>query len=292
MQNSSAIVKGLPNMNMSEDCLHLNIYVPYQLSSISNKSVMVWVHGGGWEYGQSFAYDGTSLALRGDVIVVTINYRLGPFGFLRTDAKVSPGNYGLWDQHLAFQWVHDNIEVFGGNPNSVTIFGESAGGGSVSFQSLYSRNQGLFQKVIAQSGVATARYLRNADERAEAAALNMSTALGCYSRNTTEMVECLRVLSAKSFISVAILGSSMPVVDGDFVLNYADIILENETSTVYQFFTSLDYMVGSLSGDGSALLRYLIPENVSSNVQNNIQRRTDNKFVMQLPSGSCGESIL
>ena len=262
MQDSSSLSPSLPNKDMSENCLHLNIYVPHQLSSNSDKSVMVWVHGGGYTMGQSFAYNGTELALRGDVIVVTINYRLGPFGFLRTDSKVSPGNYGLWDQNMAFQWVHDNIEAFGGNPNSVTIFGESAGGGSVSFQSLYPGNQGLFQRVIAQSGVATSWILRVDNTTAEAAALNMSTALGCNSSNTTEIVECLRVLSAKSFISVAIPGASMPVVDDDFVLDYPETVLRNTTSSVYKFYTSLDYMVGSMNGDGNVMVRWLIPENV------------------------------
>ena len=167
IQNPNYISPGLPNTEMSEDCLHLNIYVPYELTATPKRSVMVWVHGGGYEVGQSFSYDGTSLALRGDVIVVTFNYRLGVFGFLRTDDLGSKGNFGLWDQHMAFKWVYDNIQAFGGNPNSVTIFGESAGGGSVSFQSLYPGNQGLFQRLISQSGVATSQGMRigNAKQR-------------------------------------------------------------------------------------------------------------------------------
>jgi carboxylesterase type B len=87
---------------------------------------MVWIHGGGYSTGQAAIYDGAYLAATGDVIVVTISYRLNIFGFFAMgDIK---GNYGLWDQIMAIQWVKDNIGSFGGNSQSITIFGESAGG--------------------------------------------------------------------------------------------------------------------------------------------------------------------
>jgi carboxylesterase type B len=120
----------------SEDCLQLNIYVPNNISVGAKRSVMVWIHGGAYIFGSGTLYNGTMLAARGDVVVVTINYRLGIFGFLSFNETIARGNYGLWHQILALQWVQDNIEDYSGDPSSVTIFGESAGGFSASLLSL------------------------------------------------------------------------------------------------------------------------------------------------------------
>ncbi len=143
----------------SEDCLYLNIWRPKKEGKFP---VMVWIHGGALIIGSSAwpIYDGTSLSGK-DVVIVTINYRLGPFGYLSHPALVdkddgygggSTGNYGLLDQQFALQWVQKNIEQFGGNPDNVSIFGESAGSWSV-FTLLGSPySEGLFHKAIAQSG--------------------------------------------------------------------------------------------------------------------------------------------
>ena len=115
-----------------ENCLYLNVFVPEGVpDGPDGYAVMVWVHGGGLVSGSSNEYHSAHLAATGNVIVVTINYRLGLFGFLSTSDENAPGNYGLYDQALAFQWVHDNIPNFGGDRNRVTIFGESAGAMSV-----------------------------------------------------------------------------------------------------------------------------------------------------------------
>ncbi|GFO18162.1 carboxylic ester hydrolase [Plakobranchus ocellatus] len=137
----------------SEDCLYLNIYTPARASSAGLLPVMVFIHGGGYFLGVGSTYNGTMLARRGDVVVVTINYRLGVLGFLSTEDSVMPGNYGLLDQIHALRWVKDNIAQFGGNPNSVTIFGESAGSGSVSLLVLSPLAKGLFHRAIMESGV-------------------------------------------------------------------------------------------------------------------------------------------
>ena len=133
----------------SEDCLNLNIWTP----SADNKKrpVMFWIHGGAFTIGGGIdpLYDGSALAKRGDVVVVTINYRLGMFGYLYVPGKTI--NVGQFDQILALEWVRDNIEAFGGDPNNVTIFGESAGGYAVVTLSAMPAAKGLFQKVIAQS---------------------------------------------------------------------------------------------------------------------------------------------
>jgi carboxylesterase type B len=113
-----------------EDCLFLTVWQPSTpLPNGKKRSVMYWIHGGGFETGTifSFAYDTRYLAILGDVVVVSVNYRLGPFGFLYGGTDDAPGNVGLYDQILGLKWVRDNIEQFGGDPESVTIFGESAG---------------------------------------------------------------------------------------------------------------------------------------------------------------------
>ncbi|MHA1459354.1 MAG: carboxylesterase/lipase family protein [Promethearchaeota archaeon] len=133
----------------SEDCLNLNIWTP----SVDNKKrpVMFWIHGGAFIMGGGIdtMYDGSALARRGDVVVVTINYRLGALGYLYLPGVTA--NVGQLDQILALKWVHDNIELFGGDLNNVTIFGESAGGYSVVTLAAMPAAKGLFHRIIAQS---------------------------------------------------------------------------------------------------------------------------------------------
>jgi para-nitrobenzyl esterase len=141
----------------SEDCLYLNVWTPG--ADDGRRPVMVWIHGGGYDFGAGSQanYDGRRLAQR-DVVVVTINYRVGPFGFLNLAEATSglipaTGNEGLLDQVAALEWVRDNIAGFGGNPDNVTIFGESAGGWSVGSLMAMPSARGLFHKAIAQSGI-------------------------------------------------------------------------------------------------------------------------------------------
>ena len=151
----------------SEDCLYLNIWSPG--TDGSRRPVLVWIHGGAFNRGSgsSPTYSGTGLAQRGDVVVVTINYRLGPLGFLHlkriTGGKIpATGNEGLLDQIAALKWVRDNIAVFGGDPENITVFGESAGGMSIGCLLAMPRARGLFHKAILQSGSNTTRPLDQA----------------------------------------------------------------------------------------------------------------------------------
>ncbi len=136
----------------SEDCLYLNVYAP--AAPGGGRPVLVWIHGGGFVIGSGSQdiYDASSLVRRGDVVVVTINYRLGALGFLHLDDEESSANLGLLDQIAALEWVRDNIEAFGGDPDKVTIFGESAGGHSVGQLMASPLSAGLFHRAIAQSG--------------------------------------------------------------------------------------------------------------------------------------------
>ena len=160
--------------NLSEDCLYLNVWTPAK-SADEKLPVMVWIYGGGFMSGLTSVpvFDGTRLAQKG-VVLVTIAYRVGPFGFLahpelsRESGKGS-GCYGIQDQVAGLRWVKDNIAQFGGDPSRVTIFGQSAGGESVSMLTTVPAARGLFQRAISQSGGSMAPVKRgdgSGDERA------------------------------------------------------------------------------------------------------------------------------
>lgn len=164
-----------------EDCLYLNVYAPRFAKRALTLGgdplpVMVWIHGGGNVVGHASFYDGGNLAERQNVVVVTINYRLGPLGWFRhaalrataADAAEASGNFGTLDQILALQWVQKNIAAFGGDPENVTIFGESAGARDVLALLLSPLAEGLFHRAIAQSGSARGLVLDRAERFADA----------------------------------------------------------------------------------------------------------------------------
>ena len=125
--------------------------------------MMIWIHGGGFISGSAREYIPSELITENDVIVVVIQYRLGILGFLSSGDDVAPGNYGLWDQTLAIRWVKDNIRAFGGDPDSMTIFGVSAGAACVGYQILSPASRGLFSRAILQSGTPLASWALNQD---------------------------------------------------------------------------------------------------------------------------------
>ncbi len=134
----------------TEDCLYLNVTTP--AGPAKHRPVMVWIHGGAFTAGGASMYDARWIATKNDAVVVTVNYRLGVFGFFGHPGLPGSGAYGLADQQAALKWVQRNIRAFGGNPGNVTIFGESAGGLSVCAQLASPRAAGLFDKAIIQSG--------------------------------------------------------------------------------------------------------------------------------------------
>ncbi|OCT84562.1 cocaine esterase-like isoform X2 [Xenopus laevis] len=155
MENIVNIIKAntvLPPV--SEDCLYLNVFTPADRDENAKLPVIVFIHGGGLVFGYASLYDGSALSAYEDVVMVSIQYRLGLLGFLGTGDKEARGNLGLLDQVAALQWIQDNIKNFGGDTQSVTIFGQSAGGLSVSAHILSPLSKGLFHRAIAESGVA------------------------------------------------------------------------------------------------------------------------------------------
>jgi len=151
---------------MTEDCLYLNIWTPsLKFNKSRKRPVMVWLHGGAFQYGGISVdeNDGSALALLGDLVVVTLNYRVSAFGFLNANnPQNAPNNVGILDQRMAMEWVQSNIKQFGGDPQQVTLFGESAGGHSVGLHMISPASQPLFKRAILQSGVPIS-FLRSYD---------------------------------------------------------------------------------------------------------------------------------
>lgn len=175
-----------------EDCLYLNVTTPRRARPGKRLPVMVWFHGGGFQTGAGSEYGGARLATEGEVMVVTVNYRLGPLGFLSSpaleDEGGASGTYGLQDQQAALQWVQRNAAGFGGDPGNVTVFGQSAGSMSVCAHLGAPGSRGLFHKAIAQSGPCANAFLTKpvADERGATAIAE----LGCDSSD--DVGRCLR----------------------------------------------------------------------------------------------------
>ncbi|NWW81862.1 CEL lipase, partial [Climacteris rufus] len=244
-----------------EDCLYLNIWIPQERRQVStNLPVMVYIYGGAFLMGGSqganfldnYLYDGEEIAVRGNVIVVTINYRVGPLGFLSTGDENLPGNYGLKDQHMAIAWVKRNIKAFGGDPDNITIFGESAGGASVSLQTLSPKNKGLFKRAISQSGVGICSWAIQRDPLVWAK--KVGEKVGCPTDNTTILADCLRSSDPKELTLayhmqltnlpmplVHTLAFS-PVVDGDFLPDMPEKLFANAAD--------IDYLAGVNDMDG------------------------------------------
>ena len=176
----------------NEDCLFLNVYTP---DVEGEHPVMVWIHGGALIFGSGGATYNPEKILNEDVVLVTLNYRLGALGFLAhsdlsTEMGSGSGNFGLMDQQLALTWVQDNIELFGGNPENVTIFGESAGGHSVLSQLASNDAAGLFHKAIVQSGAYSAGQMPL--PFAEAMGASFAQTANC--NEVQDTLACLRAL--------------------------------------------------------------------------------------------------
>ncbi len=194
-----------PEIAMGEDCLYLNVWTPAK-SADEKLPVYVWFFGGGlqWGYPAEMEFDGERIARRG-IVVVTVNYRLNVFGFmahpeLTKDQPDAPTNFGSLDQQAGLRWVNRNISAFGGNPDEVTIGGQSAGGGSVMSQLACKENKGLFKRAIVMSGMIKSPYMPggigtpNTLERAENAGSEFIKTLGVNSISEARNIDAKTVL--------------------------------------------------------------------------------------------------
>ncbi|XP_072926542.1 fatty acyl-CoA hydrolase precursor, medium chain-like isoform X2 [Hemitrygon akajei] len=219
----------------SEDCLYLNVHTPVRPRDTKTKlSVMVWIHGGGFVVGSTLLYDGSSLAAYEDVVVVVIQYRLGVLGFLSSADEHMPANLGMVDQIEALKWVQENIKSFGGDPNSVTIFGESAGGISVSLLLASPLAKGLFHKAISESGTALLKLIFNTDPNATVQ--EIAGMVGCDLSTSLEVVTCLRNKSEVEILNLTRSAMFGPiVVDGIFLTKNAEQLFEAKEITVVPY---------------------------------------------------------
>ncbi|KFO31952.1 bile salt-activated lipase [Fukomys damarensis] len=256
-----------------QDCLYLNIWVPQGRDQVSQDlPVMIWIYGGAFWKGSS-SEDGEEMATRGNVIVVTFNYRVSTLGFLSTGDANLPGNYGLRDQHMAIAWVKRNIAAFGGDPNNITIFGESAGGASVSLQTLSPYNKGLIRRAISQSGVALSPWAiqRNPLFWAQ----RVAEKVGCPTDDTARLAQCLKItdpraltlayhvpFSKEEYPSFHYLGLR-PVIDGDFI--------PDEPVNLFSNTADIDYLSGSNSMDGYFLAVVDVPTIQESNKDTTVE---------------------
>ncbi|XP_071076231.1 carboxylesterase 5A isoform X2 [Desmodus rotundus] len=206
-----------PNLGVSEDCLYLNIYAPARADTRAKLPVMVWLPGGAFQTGSASIFDGSALAAYEDVLVVTAQYRLGIFGFFNTGDQHALGNWAFMDQLAALSWVQENIEFFGGDPRSVTIFGESAGAISVSSLVLSPLANDLFHKAIMESGVAIIPYLQAPDEERNEDLQMVADTCGCSVADSEALLRCLRAKSSEELLHISQKTKSFTrVVDGFF----------------------------------------------------------------------------
>ncbi|GGU92852.1 carboxylic ester hydrolase [Actinomadura cremea] len=205
-----------------EDCLYLNVTTPagHRGPSRNKLPVMVWVHGGGNTTGTGSSYDASKLAVRGDVIVVTLNYRLGPLGWLAHPGldgrRLQSGNFGLLDQQAALRWVRRNIRAFGGDPRNVTLFGESAGSMDTCANLVSPTAAGLFDKAIPQSGSCASDF--HTEESAEAEGRAVAAAVGCEG-SAEDVARCLREVPVKALLEASAANQNpAPVTGADRVM--------------------------------------------------------------------------
>ncbi|XP_077494885.1 acetylcholinesterase-like [Amblyomma americanum] len=263
-----------PMLNMSltgdidygEDCLHLNVWAR---EGSSNAPVLVWIYGGGFTYGSASHdnYTGAVIAAKTGIVVASINYRVGVLGFLNAESPESPGNMGFLDQNLALKWIKKNIERFGGDPSSITLFGESAGAMSAHAHMLSPMSRGLFRRAIAMSGVINSPEFTETPHESVAKGDTLAAIVGCRPDNKTlvshpdEVIGCLRTRSADELVAAAfraVPGKFMP-----FLPTYHDAFLPEEPSAAIRsgsFDTGVELLTGVTSDEGVTFFYGLQPE--------------------------------
>ncbi|XP_019633047.1 PREDICTED: cholinesterase 2-like isoform X1 [Branchiostoma belcheri] len=201
---------GLDGVSISEDCLNLNVYAPKVSDGDPLLPAMLYIYGGAYLFGANKMYDGSFLAQKG-VIVVIPNYRLGTLGFFSTGDSSAPGNYGMLDQLEVMKWVRDNIRAFGGNPDRVTIFGQSSGAASASLHLLSPLSRDYFHQVILQSGASTSPWAVLLPEyEPQKYTDELARQTGCSTQSAQKLVGCLREKTAEE-VSHADVGKPYPM---------------------------------------------------------------------------------
>ncbi|XP_045127764.1 esterase FE4-like [Portunus trituberculatus] len=248
---TSIFILGRHPIEGQEDCLYLNVYTPQPY--LSNLPVMVYIHGGAFLVGTAAEGGSPAPLMQKDIVLVTMNYRLGALGFLSTEDSVLPGNLGLKDQTLALQWVQDNIMNFGGDPNQVTIFGISAGGISAHLHVLSPNSVGLFHRAIMQSGTALLATITSPRR----GAISISKALNCSGPTEShQLLECFKNATMEDLVEAQ---NSLnewydlpltvgPCVDGSFLPQHPASLLR-----LARYNDNVDIMTGTVHDEGNLI---------------------------------------
>lgn len=271
------------NTPMSEDCLYLSVVVPKPRPT--NVPVVVWVYGGGFYSGTSTldVYDYRIFADDQNVIVVAPHYRIANLGFMYLGTPDVPGNTGLFDQLLAFHWIHDNIAYFGGNPNNITLMGESAGAASISMHLLSPLSQNLFSQAIMESGSATVPWGIISKKENMLRAQRLAEAVDCPTDldNVDSVIECLRSRNASELVNNEVSNGVtdfpfVPIIDGAFFDELPIDALRNGN------FKKTNILMGSNTEEGYWFIMYFLPNLFRREENISINRREFEMSVRQL----------
>ena len=260
---SSGLVNNGLHEKSDEDCLYLNVYVP-ETETDELLPVMVWIHGGGYMTG-----DGTSQRygplyyMSHDIILVSVRYRLGPLGFMSLGTQDVPGNMGSRDQLMALHWVQDNIMSFGGDPDLVTVHGQSAGSFSSTYHIMSPLARGLFRRAILGSGPGgfSPSYHHFSEARAIKYGTLAAIELGCLKLNMEDTAECLREKSVLSILTTEYLNelSSHPSVDHDHVTEPYLPYEPEQIMSSGDYPHDIDIMIGVVEDESLIGTQILIP---------------------------------
>ena len=276
------------NTQVSEDCLYLNLWAPRSRDG-TKLTTMVWIYGGSFTYGSITldVYDGTYLALKENVIVASMQYRMGVHGFLYTGTEGAPGNVGLRDQQMAMKWIYNNIEYFGGDKSKINLFGESAGSASASYHLILPSSMPYFTNAIMQSATFFAHWAVNSPENVLSKTRTFAKLLNCDDDDMNELLDCLKQVDAMELenkqwllndTNVGVFGI---VVDGEFFPNNPTYQLSSGN------FKDADILLGVTKDEGEYFLVYhfqdiILPSNIWNRVPLN---RSEYAEIMSRISG-------
>jgi len=280
VQDASSNNRGCPQPGVSnEDCLTLNVITP-QLPSESTTllPVMFWIHGGAFSLGQVIEYQ-PNRYMEHDIVLVEIQYRLGPLGFLSFDTDDVPGNAAIFDQIEALRWANKYVEYFGGDPNQITIVGESAGSASVTLLLLAPQTRGLFQRAIGESGSVLAEWALDRDGKGKEASLKIAEMSGCPLEPYEDLLTCVRNVDAaiitqayQDFSREDMLNGNLGFSGSNPVIQVAGAqrVIESDPRELFTSgnFATVPTMFGANKQEGTLVLgvlynRYLVPKNLT-----------------------------
>ncbi|XP_046631305.1 cholinesterase 1-like isoform X3 [Daphnia pulicaria] len=280
IQDATSNNAGCPQPgSANEDCLSVNVYTP-QLPSESTTSlpVMVWIHGGAFSLGHALEYL-PNRYMEHDIVLVAIQYRLGPLGFLSFDTDDVPGNAGMFDQIEALRWVNKYVEHFGGDPSQITIAGQSAGSASISLLLLAPQARGLFKRAIGESGSVLAEWALDRDGRGKVASVKIAEIAGCPVEPYQDMLTCVQNVDAKVLTQAYMdyasndrlngglgFGGSNPIIQ----VAGAQRIIESDPRELFSSgnFATVPTMLGANKQEGTLVLGilyngFLVPNNLT-----------------------------